>query len=59
LKGYPIWEARILGRDNIRILCGQSKNNIWILHIFAKKSMKTAAKDLAIGFKRYSEVIDK
>lgn len=58
LKGYPIWEVRILGRDNLRILCGQSKDVIWILHIFAKKTMKTPLKDLTIGLKRYNEVID-
>lgn len=59
LKGYPIWEVRILGRDNLRILCCQTNDIIWILHIFAKKSMKTPLRDLAIGLKRYKELIDK
>ena len=58
LRGYPIWEVRIIGRDNLRILCCQSNDIIWILHIFAKKSMKTPLKDLAIGLKRYNEIID-
>lgn len=58
LKGYPIWEVRILGRDNLRILCCQSNDVIWILHIFAKKTMKTSLKDLAVGLKRYNKVID-
>lgn len=59
LKGYPIWEVRILGKDNIRILCCQSNDIIWILHIFAKKAMKTPLKDLDIGLKRYNEVVDR
>lgn len=59
LKGYPIWEVRILGRDNLRILCWQSKDVIWILHVFPKKTMKTPLKDLATGLKRYNEILDK
>ncbi len=58
LKGYPIWEIRVLGKDNIRILCSQSKEVIWIWHIFSKKSMKTPLKDLRLSLKRYYEIID-
>ena len=38
LSGTPLWEIRILGQDNIRILYATFKNNtIIILHGFIKK----------------------
>ncbi len=58
LRGYPLWEIRILGKNNIRVLCCQSDNTIHILHIFAKKTMKTPLKDLNLGLRRYNELFD-
>lgn len=58
LKGCPIWEIRILGKNNIHLLCSQVKNIIWILHIFAKKTMNTPSKDLNIALKRFNDIVD-
>ncbi len=58
LRSYPIWEIRIIGKDNIRLLCCQKLNDVYILHIFAKKTMKTAIKDLNLGLSRYQEIFD-
>ncbi|MEI6690155.1 MAG: type II toxin-antitoxin system RelE/ParE family toxin [bacterium] len=57
LVGYNIWEARVLGKDNIRIFCCSNLGVIYILHIFRKKSQKTQKKDLQIGEKRYNIVL--
>lgn len=59
LRGYPLWEIRIIGKDNIRILCCQKFDTVHILHIFAKKTMKTSIQDINLGLKRYKEVVDK
>lgn len=54
--GTPLWELRILGKENIRIFCGSlPKNEIKILHIFKKKTQKTRAKEILLALKRYQE----
>lgn len=58
LTGYPFWEIRIIGKDNIRILCYQKLHVVHILHIFSKKTMKTSVRDLKLGLKRYQELLD-
>ena len=52
LRGYDFWEVRIKGKDNTRIFCTQRDNNVYILHVFKKKSNKTPTKDLNIGQKQ-------
>lgn len=52
LIGTPIWEVRILGKDNIRLFCADSKRGVAILHIFFKKRQKTHASDISIALKR-------
>jgi phage-related protein len=60
LAGTPLWELRILGRDNIRILFASvDKEVTMVLHAFSKKSQKTPAKELGLGVKRYQDVVDK
>ena len=55
----PLWELRILGKDNIRIFCASlPKNEVIVLHIFRKKKQKTPVKELNLAFKRYQEIID-
>ena len=50
----PFWELRILGRDNIRIICvASSAKEIKILHIFRKKKQKTPAREINTALKRY------
>ena len=54
LTGTKLWEARILGRDSIRIICVAIVNSeIVIVHIFKKKGNKMSERDLNIALKRY------
>lgn len=53
LSGSPLWEIRILGKDNIRILyVGISGNNIVALHGFFKKTQKTPPKEIETALNR-------
>jgi len=57
LTNTSLWEARILGKDNIRIICASLPNReIKILHIFSKKKPKTPQKEISLAVKRYKEV---
>lgn len=54
LAGTPLWEIRILGRDNIRVLYAIPINKIvLILHGFLKKSQRTPEKELQTALIRY------
>ncbi len=54
LSGTPLWEIRILGKDNIRIIFFiQQVEIVILLHSFIKKSKKTSARDLNIALKRF------
>ena len=61
LTGTPLWEIRILGKDNIRIFYAMmSKNGIIVLHGFIKKSLKTPSKEIEVALHRYKGIsIDK
>lgn len=53
LTGTPLWEIRILGGDNARILfVTQLERQILLLYAFIKKTNKTPAKEIAIAQKR-------
>ena len=53
----PLWELRILGKDNIRIFCiGLPGKEIKILNIFAKKKQKTPHKEIAKALRRNSDL---
>ena len=53
LAGTPLWEIRILGGNNARILfITQLAKQILLLHAFVKKTNKTPAKEIAIALKR-------
>lgn len=55
----PLWELRILGKDNIRIICvSQPEREVKVLHIFRKKKQKTPINELNIALKRSQEVLD-
>lgn len=57
LSGTPLWECRILGKDNTRIICAAViKGKIVILNIFRKKSMKTPIKEIELSLKRYKDL---
>ena len=56
IKETPLWELRILGKDNIRILCAQiRKEVIVVFHIFVKKKMKTPKREIILAMKRYQQ----
>lgn len=54
--GTPLWEIRILGKDNIRIFyIALGENDVMILHGFIKKKQKTPQKELSIALARYKQ----
>lgn len=56
LSGTPLWEIRILGKDNIRILyIIPRKETVLLLHGFIKKTQKTSPKEINIAIKRYHQ----
>lgn len=55
LKSTPLWEIRLLGQDNIRLLYViRTKNMVIILHGFVKKTQKTPQKEINTAMKRYN-----
>ena len=56
LAGTPLWEIRVLGKDNIRVIYVTEKgNSILLLHGFLKKTAKTPQKVIQICLKRYKD----
>lgn len=56
LKGTPLWEVRVLGKDSVRILYAIAiANRVLILHGFIKKSQKTPTKEINLALKRLSD----
>lgn len=56
LTGTPLWEIRILGKDNIRILYGIPLSHaVLVLHGFVKKSQKTPTKEIKTAVFRYEQ----
>lgn len=56
LSGTPLWEIRILGQDNIRVIYIVPHFDIvLILHGFFKKTQKTPKKEIDISLRRYNE----
>lgn len=60
LKGTSLWEIRILGKDNIRLLYTVPKRDrILILHGFVKKTQKTPAREINTAIDRYQDWIQR
>ena len=56
LSGTPLWEIRILGKDNIRAFYAVVHNNsIIILHGFIKKTQKTPPREISLALSRVKE----
>jgi phage-related protein len=54
--GSPLWEIRIKGKDNIRIIYVlRTKESVLVLHGFTKKKQKTPQKELNLALKRYKD----
>lgn len=55
-RGTSLWEIRILGKDNLRILYAVlTENTIMVLHGFNKKTQKTPPREIKNALTRYDE----
>ncbi|KKT30666.1 MAG: hypothetical protein UW41_C0008G0011 [Candidatus Collierbacteria bacterium GW2011_GWC2_44_18] len=59
LSGTPLWEARILGKDNIRLFCATIDSKVVIFHVFFKKRQKTPSQEISIALIRYKDLVDR
>lgn len=56
LSGTPLWEIRILGQDNIRVIyIIPHFDTVLALHGFFKKTQKTPRKEVDISLRRFNE----
>lgn len=56
LTGTPLWEIRIKGKDNIRVIyVSRTEKSILVLHGFIKRTQKTPKKELIIALERYED----
>ena len=56
LTGSPLWEIRILGQDNIRVLYATvERDTVLFLHGFIKKSQQTPSRELSTALDRLRE----
>ncbi len=56
LTGTPLWEIRILGRDNIRIIyVVPLVDTVLVLHGFIKKTQRTPPRELLIAQHRLND----
>lgn len=54
LTGTPLWEIRILGRNNIRLIYAVVfLGHVLILHGFIKKKNKIPLRDINLALKRF------
>ena len=55
-----LWELRLLGRDNVRVICiPLSEREVKVLHVFRKKKQKIPIKEIKTALKRHKELLDK
>jgi phage-related protein len=60
LAGTPLWEIRILGQDNLRVIyVVPLQDTVLILHGFIKKTQKTPKKEIETALNRYYLSLDK
>lgn len=58
LTGTPLWEIRVLGKDNVRIIyVSLIQDSIHVLHGFIKKKQKTPQKEIETALMRYKELL--
>lgn len=56
LVGTPLWEIRVLGKDNIRMFYAiEIKGIVLILNGFIKKSQKTPNKEIQLAMNRLED----
>lgn len=49
-----LYELRIRGRQEVRIIYGFKESRIYLLHAFLKKTQKTPAKEIKIAEQRFA-----
>ena len=60
LTGTSLWEIRIVGQDNIRILyITLQERAVLVVHGFIKKKQKTPTKEVKIAMRRVQEWLKK
>jgi phage-related protein len=58
LTGTSLWEIRLLGQDNIRVLyCLVLSDSILVLHGFLKKTQQTPSREIDTALSRFREWI--
>lgn len=57
--GKNLYELRIRGKEEIRILYGFKKHTIYLVHAFKKQTQKTPQKELETALQRLKLLIDK
>lgn len=56
LAGTPLWEIRILGQDNIRVLYASVlSGSIVLIHGFVKKSQQTPGREIKTALERLND----
>lgn len=56
LTGTPLWEIRVLGKSNIRVLyITIQENSILLIHGFLKKKQKTPIREMEIALRRVQD----
>lgn len=56
ISGTPLWEIRIVGKDNIRVIYVLPKAHIvLVLHGFIKKKQKTPEKEIQTAIDRFKD----
>ena len=51
-----LYELRIRGKQEVRIIYGFVKKNIYLLHIFLKKTDKTPSKEIKTAEQRFNSL---
>lgn len=51
-----LYELRIRGKEEVRILYSFKSKSIYLLHAFRKKSQKTPKKEIKIALKRFTSM---
>lgn len=57
LTGTPLWEIRVLGKHNARIIyIVPAEKSVLLLHGFMKKTDKTPLKEIRIALERFKDL---
>jgi phage-related protein len=54
--GSGLYELRVRGKEEIRVLYGFKQKNIYLLHAFKKQTQKTPRKEIDTALNRLTEI---